>query len=98
MIKTLEFRGGDGSTDLLTALGMLRDLYVRGGRNVPAGAPTSFVPARWKGYLSAAEEDKNTIAYRHYWELCVLLALRAICARVTCGCPVPAGTPTQPRS
>jgi TnpA family transposase len=76
VIKTLEFRGSDGSADLLTAIDMLRKLYVSGGRNVPAGAPTSFVPARWKGYLSAAEEDKDTIAYRHFWELCVLLALR----------------------
>jgi Domain of unknown function (DUF4158)/Tn3 transposase DDE domain len=76
VIKTLEFRGGDGAVELLRAVGILRELYVRGGRNVPAGAPTPFVPARWKGYLSAAEEDKNTIAYRHYWELCVLLALR----------------------
>lgn len=46
------------------------------GRNVPAGAPTSFVLSHWQGYLSAAQEDRNTIAYRHYWELCVLLALR----------------------
>jgi hypothetical protein len=61
VIKTLEFRGSDGSADLLTAIDMLRKLYVSGGRNVPAGAPTSFVPARWKGYLSAAEEDKDTI-------------------------------------
>jgi Domain of unknown function (DUF4158) len=76
VIKTLEFRGGDAATDLLAAVDILRELYVRGGRNVPAGAPTSFVPTRWQGYLSAAEEDNNTVAYRHYWELCVLLALR----------------------
>ena len=76
MIKTLEFRGGEAAADLLAAVDILRELYVRGGRNVPAGAPTSFVPARWQGYLSAAEEGKNTVVYRHYWELCVLLALR----------------------
>ncbi|MEV5543955.1 hypothetical protein AB0L13_44815 [Saccharopolyspora shandongensis] len=70
VIKTLEFRGGDGSADLLTATDILRNLYVCGGRNVPTGAPTSFVPAHWQGYLSAAEEDKNTITYRHYWEHC----------------------------
>lgn len=76
VIKTLELRGGDAAGDLLTAVDILRELYMRGGRNVPDGAPTSFVPSRWQGYLSAAKEDKNTIAYRHNWELCVLLALR----------------------
>jgi TnpA family transposase len=76
VIKKLVFRGGDAAGDLLAAVDILRELYVRGGRNVPAGAPTSFVPSRWQGYLSAAQQDRNTIAYRHYWELCVLLALR----------------------
>jgi hypothetical protein len=34
------------------------------------------VPARWAGYLHAAAERGDVTAYRHYWELCVLLALR----------------------
>jgi hypothetical protein len=37
VIKTLEFRGSDGSADLLTAIDMLRKLYVSGGRNVRGG-------------------------------------------------------------
>jgi hypothetical protein len=36
--------------------------------------PTEFVPARWRGYLQDA--SGNTSAYRHCWELCVLLCLR----------------------
>lgn len=76
VIKTLQFRGGDAGAELLVAVAMLRELYVRGGRNVPPGAPTSFVPARWRGYLSAAAEERDPVAYRHYWQLCVLLGLR----------------------
>ena len=35
-----------------------------------------LVPARWAGYLAAATEAGDVTAYRHYWELCVLVALR----------------------
>ena len=45
-------------------------------RKVPSNAPTGFVPARWRGYLDTAEKAGNVTAYRHYWELCTLLALR----------------------
>ena len=34
------------------------------------------MPARWAGYLEKAAKDGNVVAYRHYWELCVLMALR----------------------
>ena len=34
------------------------------------------MPARWAGYLEKASKDGDVIAYRHYWELCVLMALR----------------------
>jgi Tn3 transposase DDE domain len=34
------------------------------------------VPTRWAGYLQAAAQRGDVTAYRHYWELCVLLALR----------------------
>ena len=43
---------------------------------MPGSAPTGFVPARWRGYLDTAEKAGNVTAYRHYWELCTLLALR----------------------
>lgn len=33
-------------------------------------------PEKWRGYLETARKAGNTSAYRHYWELCTLLALR----------------------
>lgn len=43
---------------------------------MPDDAPTGFVPTKWRGYLDEARKAGNTTAYRHYWELCVLLGLR----------------------
>ena len=34
------------------------------------------MPTKWRGYLDEARKAGNTTAYRHYWELCVLLGLR----------------------
>ena len=55
---------------------VLRELYATGGRKVPAGTPAGFVPVRWQGYLAQADTDGDATAYRHYWELCLLLELR----------------------
>jgi Tn3 transposase DDE domain len=55
---------------------VLRSLNATGARNVPAGASTGFVPARWRGYFDDASAAGDVTAYRHYWELCVLLCLR----------------------
>ena len=38
--------------------------------------PDSFVPARYADYLAKARKDGDESAYRHYWELCVILGLR----------------------
>ncbi len=70
------FAGGPGMDDLLQAVGILARLHAARARKVPDGAPDSFVPARWAGYLEKSSKDGNVIAYRHYWELCVLMALR----------------------
>ncbi|BAS18377.1 transposase for transposon Tn21 (plasmid) [Arthrobacter sp. Hiyo8] len=75
-LSAVTFSGGTAATELLDAVGILRDLNVTGARKVPSEAPVGFVPARWSGYLQAAAESGNTVAYRHYWELCTLLALR----------------------
>jgi hypothetical protein len=72
----VEFAGGTAAAELLTAVGILRALNTAGGRRVPADAPTGFVPTRWRGYLDMARASGNTSAYRHFWELCTLLALR----------------------
>lgn len=51
-------------------------LNETGGRTVPADAPDSFVPARYADYLAKARKGGDDTAYRHFWELCVVLALR----------------------
>ena len=76
VLAAVRFAGGPGTGDLLEAITILAGLYATGARKVPADAPTGFVPARWAGYLDTASEAGDTTAYRHYWELCVLMALR----------------------
>ncbi|WP_440088074.1 DUF4158 domain-containing protein [Streptosporangium sp. LJ11] len=76
VLSTVDFHGGPGAQDLMTALRMLKELNRTGGRKVPAGAPTSFVPARYADYLAKARKAGDDTAFRHYWELCVVLALR----------------------
>ena len=49
---------------------------VPAGVRVPVVVPEGLVPARWAGYLEKAPKDGDVTAYRHYWELCVLMALR----------------------
>ncbi|MGH3609362.1 MAG: Tn3 family transposase, partial [Pseudonocardiaceae bacterium] len=76
VLAAVRFAGGPGTTELMAAIGMLCELYATGTRKVPADAPTGFVPIRWAGYLQTAAEAGDVTAYRHYWELCVLLSLR----------------------
>jgi TnpA family transposase len=76
VLRALDFTGGNNAQPLIAALGILRQLNATGARKVPKGAPTEFVPARWRGYLEQAARTGNAVEYRHYWELTVLLALR----------------------
>ena len=76
MLAAVRFAGGPGTTELVQAAGILAELYATGTRKVPADAPAAFVPTRWAGYLQAATQRDDATGYRHYWELCVLLALR----------------------
>ena len=76
VLAAVRFTGGRDAKDLLDAVEVLRELYATGARKVPPDAPAGFVPTRWRGYLTQAEADGDTIAYRHYWELCVLLGVR----------------------
>jgi hypothetical protein len=76
VLAAVGFAGGPGMDDLLQAIAVLARLHASRARKVPDGAPDSFVPARWAGYLEKASRDGNVVAYRHYWELCVLMALR----------------------
>ncbi|MFI2577420.1 Tn3 family transposase [Streptomyces rochei] len=76
VLAAVQFAGGPGTEQLLQGVSMLTGLYATGTRKVPAGAPVGFVPTKWAGYLAAAAESGDVTAYRHYWELCVLVALR----------------------
>ena len=76
VLKAIRFAGGPGTDELLAAVSILAELYATGARKVPDSAPTGFVPTRYAGYLAAAQQAGDTTAYRHYWELCVLLGLR----------------------
>ncbi len=76
VLAAVRFAAGPGMDDLLQAVSILAGLHASKARKVPDGAPDSFVPARWAGYLEKAAKDGDVTAYRHYWELCVLMALR----------------------
>jgi hypothetical protein len=59
VLAAVDFAGGPGMDDLLQAVGILAGLHARKARKVPDGAPDSFVPARWAGYL---ERHRRTAA------------------------------------
>lgn len=76
VLSAVRFSGGTAATELLIAVDMLRELNATGRRKVFDDAPAGFVPTKWRGYLEEARKTGNTVAYRHFWELCVLLGLR----------------------
>lgn len=98
VLAAVSFAGGPGTEPLLAAVSVLTELYTSGTRKVPASAPVGFVPVKWAGYIAGAAEAGDVTAYRHYWELCVLVGLRDGLRRVMCSCPVRAVMPTRPRS
>jgi hypothetical protein len=96
VLAAVWFAGGTVATELLEAVEVLRELNATGARKVPADAPTGFVPTKWRGYLDTAARSRNTSAYRHYWELCVLLGLRDALRSGDVRVPGSAATPTRP--
>jgi len=50
VLAAADFTGGQGTADLMAAVVILKNLNASGGRKVPAGAPASFVPARYADY------------------------------------------------
>jgi TnpA family transposase len=76
VLAAVHFDGGTAARPLLEAVQVLKELNASGARKVPYGAPDEFVPTRWREYLDHATVASDHAAYRHYWELCVLLALR----------------------
>jgi hypothetical protein len=59
VLQALDFTGGENAQSLITALGVLRQLNATGARKVPNGAPTDFVPARWRVYLEQAARTRR---------------------------------------
>jgi TnpA family transposase len=76
VLGAVRFAGGTDAAELLKAVSMLTELYATGNRKVPEPTQEGFVPIRWRGYLADAKAAGDITAYRHYWELCVLLGLR----------------------
>lgn len=76
VLAAVDFQGGPGTDELMTAVGISKRLNETGGRKVPADAPTGFVPARYADYLDKARKSGEDTAFRHYWELVVILCLR----------------------
>jgi TnpA family transposase len=76
VLAAVQFDGGHGIDELLSAVRILAGLYATKARKVPEDAPDGFVHARWAGYLETAAKAGDVTAYRHYWELCVLMVLR----------------------
>ena len=60
----------------MAAVTILKSLNAGGGRKVSPDAPTSVVPTRYADYLDKARKAGDDTAFRHYWELCVVLGLR----------------------
>ncbi|MGW5160920.1 DUF4158 domain-containing protein [Nonomuraea wenchangensis] len=54
VLAAIDFKRSTGTADLMEAVAMLKRLNESGGRRVPEGAPTSFVPARYAEYLAKA--------------------------------------------
>jgi len=76
VLAMVDFQGGPGTAELMRAVTVLKQLNASGGRKVPDDAPAGFVPRRYADYLTQARRSADVTAYRHYWELCVLLAVR----------------------
>lgn len=76
VLAAVDFRGGTAAASLLEAVAILKELNVKKARKVPDHSPDSFAPARWRPYLADAVAAGDAVAYRHFWELTVLLGLR----------------------
>jgi hypothetical protein len=76
VLEAVDFSGGTRAASLLEAVKILKELNAKKARKVPDAAPDDFVLARWRGYLADAVAADDSIAYRHFWELTVLLGLR----------------------
>ncbi|MGW5682915.1 hypothetical protein [Nonomuraea sp. NPDC003754] len=75
VLAAIDFHGGSGTTELMRAVAILTELNRTGGRKVPDGAPTVFVPTRYAGYLEKTRKGGDDTAFATIGS-CVLLGLR----------------------
>lgn len=76
VLGALSFQSTLAPSEVLSAVRLLQTMNSQDRRHVPDNAPVGFVPSRWRPYLDDARAAGNENAYKHYWELCVLFALR----------------------
>ncbi len=69
--QTFDFEGSEATEPLRQAVQTLRELDAGDARELPASAPTEFIPKRWKSQV-VTEAGLS----RRYYELCVLSELR----------------------
>jgi len=77
ILAALEFSASVRPSETLEAVEILQQVNAAGRIRVPFDVPTGFVPARWLPYLDEAAANSNAVEFKHYWELCVLYALRS---------------------
>jgi TnpA family transposase len=77
LLAALGFESSIHPSPVLEAIGILRVANESNARTVSFDVPDGFVPTRWQPYLDAACRDGDRVLFKHYWELCVLYALRA---------------------
>jgi len=77
ILAALEFSASVSPSEILEAVEILKRANTANQIRVPFDVPTGFVPTRWMPYLNDTREAADAVAFKHYWELCVLYALRA---------------------
>lgn len=95
-LAAVSFSGGTAASELLEALGILRDLNATGARRVPADAPVGFVPARCPG-ICRMRRSPGTRSRTGITGSCAR-CWRCVtgCAQGTCSYRARAATPTRP--
>ncbi len=67
VLAALSFAASVTPSDVLDGVQLLQAMNAEGRRQVPDGAPTSFVPSRWRPYLERARAAGEENLHKHYW-------------------------------
>lgn len=76
ILASIELDASIYPSPLLDAVELLADVNASNLRTVDVDVPDAFVPTRWQPYLDNARQAGDRVAFKRYWELCVLYALR----------------------